>query len=282
MPIRPGRWFAAVAAAVALVLPLSVGAQEYRFSPVNQYGIKMTAEYWNPIIDYVSEKSGIKIVLKIGRTSAETTAMVLQQEVEFVFSNHLFSPEREKLGWKVTSRRDTPPIFAQIVVPGDSTIRELADLAGQEVAFPGAEALVAYKMTYAELLARKIDVRVVFAGNMDAAIVQAFSGKTRAVGANSQLIEGYAKRESKSYRVLWTSEPLHDLALNVSGKVPARDAAAVTRAFVEMANDPRGREIMVRASKLVGLPENTRFIASDGHEYATYRNFFKTAPLSLQ
>ena len=98
----------------------------------------------------------------------------------------------------------------------------------------------------------------------------------------AQLIEGYAKRESKSYRVLWTSEPLHDLALNVSGKVPARDAAAVTRAFVEMANDPRGREIMVRASKLVGLPENTRFIASDGHEYATYRNFFKTAPLSLQ
>ena len=27
----------------------------YRFSPVNQYGISLTAAYWNPIIAWVSE-----------------------------------------------------------------------------------------------------------------------------------------------------------------------------------------------------------------------------------
>ena len=45
----------------------------YRFSPVNQWDISKTAAYWNPIIEYVSEKSGIKLQLKIGRTSADTT-----------------------------------------------------------------------------------------------------------------------------------------------------------------------------------------------------------------
>jgi phosphonate transport system substrate-binding protein len=30
----------------------------YRFSPVNQYGINLTAAYWNPIISWVSEKAG--------------------------------------------------------------------------------------------------------------------------------------------------------------------------------------------------------------------------------
>ena len=64
----------------------------YRFSPVNQYDINLTAAYWNPIIQYVSETSGVKLALKIGRTSADTTAYVLTQEVEFSFSNHLFSP----------------------------------------------------------------------------------------------------------------------------------------------------------------------------------------------
>ena len=58
----------------------------YRFSPVNQYGINLTAAYWNPIIAWVSEKSGVKLQLKIGRTSADTTAYVLAQEVEFVFT----------------------------------------------------------------------------------------------------------------------------------------------------------------------------------------------------
>ena len=83
-------------------------APAYRFSPVNQYGINLTAAYWNPIIAYVSEKSGVKLQLKIGRTSADTTSYVLAQEVEFVFSNHLFSPEREALGWKVFGRRNAP------------------------------------------------------------------------------------------------------------------------------------------------------------------------------
>ena len=82
----------------------------YRFSPVNQWDINRTATYWNPIIQYVSEKSGIQLQLKIGRTSADTTSYVLAQEVEFVFSNHLFSPEREALGWNVFGRRNAPPL----------------------------------------------------------------------------------------------------------------------------------------------------------------------------
>ena len=80
-------------------------APVYSFSPVNQHDINLTAAYWNPIIAYVSEKSGIKLNLKIGRTSADTTSYVLAKEVEFVFTNHLFSPEREQLGWTVFGRR---------------------------------------------------------------------------------------------------------------------------------------------------------------------------------
>ena len=70
-------------AIVALLVLAAVGAcaQEvvYRFSPVNQYDINLTAAYWNPIITYVSEKSGVPLQLKIGRTSADTTAFVLAQ-----------------------------------------------------------------------------------------------------------------------------------------------------------------------------------------------------------
>ena len=171
-----------------------------RFSPVNQYGIELTAGYWNPIIEYVSGKSGVKLQLKIGRTSADTTAYVLANEVEFVFSNHLFSPERDKLGWKVFGRRDTPPLHSEIVVLADSPIQTLEQLAGQPVAFPGPEALIAYKFSYAHLLNRKIAVDVVFAGNMDAALVQLASGKVRAVGANSQLTDGWSRRENRPLR----------------------------------------------------------------------------------
>ncbi len=273
------------AAILAMGLSGSASAQEggvYRFSPVNQYGINLTAAYWNPIIAYVSEKSGVKLQLKIGRTSADTTAYVLAQEVEFVFSNHLFSPEREKLGWKVFGRRNAPPVNGQIIVPSDSPITNLKQLAGKAVSYAGPEALIGYKMPQAALMARGIDVQVVFGGNQDSALVQLFSGKVQATGGNAQLVAGYAKREGKSYRVLWSSDPVQDLALFAASKVPARDVSAVGNAFFGMSKDAKGREILHQASVQVGLTADVGFIASDGSEYVTERRFYQTAPASLR
>jgi len=122
------------------------------FSPVNQQSLQVSAGFWNPILAYVSAKSGVELNLKLGRTSADTTAHVLAQEVDFAFTNHLFSPERAKLGWRVFGRRDAPPIRAQIVTAADGSVKTLAELANQEVAFPGPEAFIAYKVPYAHLI----------------------------------------------------------------------------------------------------------------------------------
>lgn len=254
----------------------------YQFSPVNQYGIEITARYWNPIIEYVSSKSGVKLQLKIGRTSADTTAYVLANEVEFVFSNHLFSPERDHLGWKVFGRRDAPAIRSQIVVLADSPVQKLEQLANQPVGFPGPEATVSYKFSYAQLLGRGIPVEVVFGGNMDGAFAQLASGKVKASGTTSQLSEGWSKRENKALRVLWQSEPLHDLALMASKKVLDKDLQAVSRAFIDMARDPQGQKVLAQAAELVKLPPATAFVQSTAADYNAYREFYKTAPASLR
>ena len=270
------------AASCAPLRALAQSGTTYRFSPVNQYGIELTAKYWNPIIDHVSTKSGVKLELKIGRTSADTTAYVLANEVEFIFSNHMFSPEREQLGWRVLARRQSAPIQSQIVVLADSPIQKLEQLEGQAVAFPGPEATVAYKFSYAQLLRRNINVQVVFGGNMDGAFAQLASGKVAAAGTHSQLSDGWSKRENRKVRALWQSEPLHDLPLLASRKVPQADADAVVRAFVGMLNDPVGQKVLAAAGELVKLPPNTGFVASNGSEYAPYRQFFATAPAQLR
>ncbi|HRF30022.1 MAG TPA: phosphate/phosphite/phosphonate ABC transporter substrate-binding protein [Azonexus sp.] len=272
----------------ALLMPAWAAAQSatqsatYRFSPVNQWDIARTAAYWNPIIRYVSDKSGVRLELKIGRTSADTTAYVLAQEVEFVFSNHLFSPERDQLGWKVFGRRWTPPLQGQIAVPVDSPITRLEELKGQEVVFAGPEAFIGYKLPYAHLLSKNIDVKAVFAGNQNAAFAQLFAGKARAVGSNSALVDGYSVREGKKFRVLWTSEGFHDLALMASSKVPEQDVKAVASAFINMHRDPAGKAILVKASEEVGLDRQAYFLPATGGDYAAYRRFFQSVPAGLR
>ena len=254
----------------------------YRFSPVNQWDINKTAAYWNPIIKYVSDKSGVKLELKIGRTSADTTAYVLAREVEFVFSNHLFSPDREQLGWRVFGRRWTPPIHAQIAVPADSPITTLEELKGQEVVFAGPEAFIGYKVAYGQLLSRGIDVKTVFAGNQNAAFAQLFSGKAKAVGSNSALVDGYTAKEGKQFRSLWLSDGYHDLALMASSKVPEKDVKAIASAFIGMHREPAGKAILQKASAEVGLDPQAYFLPASTGDYAPYRKFYQSAPANLR
>lgn len=257
-------------------------APTYNFSPVNQYNLQVSASFWNPIIRYVSQKSGVRLNLKLGRTSADTTSYVLAREVDFAFTNHLFSPERARMGWTVFGRRNAPPVQAQIVVPADSPVRSLDQLAGAPVAFPGPEALVAYKVTYAQLLRKNIPVDVVFAGNMDAAFAQMFAGKVRAAGANSQLVQNYQGRERKAFRVLWSSAPFNDLALMASPRVPAAQVAAVAAAFFGMDKDPEGRRVLAAAGELVHAAVPLSFVAASDADYASYRAFYASAPLSVR
>lgn len=272
-----------LAAAVLGALSLAAAAQQpYRFSPVNQWDIAKTAAYWNPIIQYVSDKSGVPMQLKIGRTSADTTAFVLAQEVEFVFTNHLFSPERQKLGWKVFGRRVAPAVRGQIVVPADSPVTRLEQLRDQEVAFAGPEAFIGYKVPSAHLISLGIPVKNVFAGNQNAAFVQLFSGRANAVGSNSMLVEGYAAREKRAFRVLWQSDEFHDLALMASSKVPEPQVRAVASAFLGMHNDSVGRKVLESASREVSLTVNDHFIPASAADYRSYLTWFERAPVNLR
>jgi phosphonate transport system substrate-binding protein len=254
----------------------------YNFSPVNQYNLQVSASFWNPIMRYVSSKSGVRLNLKLGRTSADTTSFILAREVDFAFTNHLFSPDREKMGWTVFGRRDAPPVHAQIVVPADSPVRDIAQLAGSAVAFPGPEALIAYKVNYGQLLRQNIAVDVIFAGNQDAAFSQLFAGRVKAVGANSQLVQNYTGREGKQFRVLWSSAPFNDLALMASPRVPAAQVQAVARAFLGMRKDPEGRKILDAASELVHAPTPLAFVPASEADYAGYRAFYADAPAKLR
>ena len=63
---------AAVVLAAATLLPAGALAQEkksYYFNVLNQRSVALTAQYWNPILTYVSKKSGVPLELKLAKTA---------------------------------------------------------------------------------------------------------------------------------------------------------------------------------------------------------------------
>jgi phosphonate transport system substrate-binding protein len=264
------------AAAVALHSPGVAAQQAHSFNVLIQRSVALTAQYWNPILTHVSKKSGVPLELKLNKTAQEGNAIAERLGYDFLYTNHFFTPERDRLGYKVIARPAGPGIKSQIVVPEDSPIQTLLDLSGKDVAFVTPDGFTGYWLPYDALLRTKVKVNVVFTGNQEASFAQLRVNKVAAAGVNSSVMARYGRRESFAYRALWTSEVYQDLCIMASPKVPKDKVAAVRAALVDMVNDPEGRKVLEAGAELLKSTGELGFVAADDRDYDNYRRFYRT------
>ncbi len=265
-----------MAAAGALHSPEAAAQQTYSFYVLHQRTVSLTAQYWNPILTYVGHKSGVPLELKLAKTAQEGNAKAEAGAYDFLYTNHFFTPERDRLGYKVIARPAGPGIRSQIVVPVDSSIQSLQDLQGKEVAFVSRDGFTGYWLPFDALLRAKVDFKPVFTGNQEASSTQLRVNKVAAAGVNSSVMERYGRRESFEYRALWTSEIYQDLCIMANPKVPADKVAAVKATLIGMARDPEGRKVLEAGADLLKSDDDLGFVAADNRDYDNYRKFYRT------
>lgn len=248
--------------------------QAYSFNVLNQRTLALTAEYWNPILTYVSKKSGVPLELKLARNSHEGNAIGEKGGYDFMYTNHFFTPERDGI-FQVIARPAGAGLQAQIVVPSDSPIQSLRELEGKDVGFVSPDGFSGYFVPFDALLRAKVAVNVMYTGNQEASFAQLKVGKVAAAAVNSVVMERYAKREGFSYRVLWTSPAYPDLCIMAHKRLPADKVAAVRAALVGMEKDAEGRKVLEVAAAVIKASGALGFVAAEDREYDGYRTFFK-------
>jgi ABC-type phosphate/phosphonate transport system substrate-binding protein len=139
------KWVGAAVVTLLLLVPGTQSWSQGQLQPLS-FGViiwrspTLTAQFWNPILRYVSDKSGVPVQLKVAQTGPEHTAMVRRGELHFLYSNHNFIKENEESGYRVFARSKEDVGTGEIVVLKNSSIRTLAELEGQEVVFPSVPA----------------------------------------------------------------------------------------------------------------------------------------------
>ena len=264
-----------LAAALAMHAPGASAQRAYSINVLNQRSIALTAQYWNPILTYVGRKSGVPLELKLAKTAKEGNTIAEQGGYDFLYTNHFFTPERDRLGYKVIARLAGPGIRSQIVVPEDSPIRTLEDLNGKDVAFVSPDAFLGYWLPMDALIDAKVKVNIVYTGNQEASSAQLRIDKVAAAGLNGTVLARYARREVFQYRALWTSEIYQDLCIMANPKVPADKVAAVRAAFIDMVKDPEGRLILEAGAELLKSTGELGFVAAENRDYDNYRKFYR-------
>jgi len=271
------RYFAIISGLIlCTVLPAHAETAATRsFGVLNQRSIQLTAEYWNPILRYVSKKSGVSLELKMGKTAPDTSAMTGRGEFDYVYSNHIFTSTNSKVGYRIIARPMAEAIQGQIVVADDASIKDLHDLQGLEMGFPSASAFVGYAVPMNELLRLGIHVAPIFGGNQEGIMAQLKIGKVVAAGVNAKVMRQYAERENFKYRALWTSEDYLNLPISAHPRIDKAEVNAVRAAFARMADDPEGLAILQSSAAVIRQKPPYGFVPAQESDYASYRRFYK-------
>lgn len=267
-----------LALAVGLLFSIvSHAADTYSFGVLSQRSPVLTAEYWNPILDYVSKKTGSTLQLKITRTTPDSNAAIARGEYDFVYSNTLFTPVTSMSGYRVILRPREEAIKGQIVTLADSPIRQLADLNDLQVGFPSRAAFVGYAVPMDHLIRSGIAVKPVFGGNQEGIMGQLMAGKVIAAAVNDKVMRDFAAREGMRYRVLWESEPYNNLPIAVHPRVTGKIAEAVRDAFAGMNDDPEGSKVLQTSAAVIKQKPPYGFLPASQKDYQNYLDFYKHA-----
>jgi phosphonate transport system substrate-binding protein len=258
-----------------LLPPSAQAAESYSFGVLSQRSAVLTAQYWNPILDYIKRKSGVALELKIARTAPESNNATERGEYDFVYSNTIFQPKMAKANYQVILRPRDEAITGQIVTLNESPIKTLSDLNGKEVGFPSQAAFVGYAVPMDGLLRRGIRVTPVWGGNQEGIMGQLKAGRVIAAGVNNQVMKAFAARENLRYRVLWESRPFNNLPIAAHPRVSAATVKAIQNTFDNMDADAEGRQILDTAAKIIGQKPPYGFHSAKPADYSSYTDFYR-------
>jgi phosphonate transport system substrate-binding protein len=247
----------------------------YSFGPANQRSPSLTAQYWNPILEYVSRRSEVSLELQVAATGDRSSEATVNGHYDFVYNNHQFKPSAAAQGYSVILRPRAADIAGLIVTLADSPIKDLKDLAGKTVGFANPQAFAGYAVQMDHLMRQGITVVPVFGGSQQGIMAQLKSGHVLVAGVNGAVMQEFAERENLRYRVLWQSRPYPELAISVHPRVPVKIVEAVRKAFTGMADDAQGRQVLAASAQIVKQKPPYGFYPATQQDYQAYVDFYR-------
>ena len=164
---------------------------------------------------------------------------------------------------------------AAINVRIDAPFKSLADLKGRRFAFVDPASTSGYLFPYMMLLEAGVnperDLRTIFAGSHDAAVVAVYKKDVDASATHDNAIPDI-RRElpdvEQAVRILVRSSPIPNDGVAVRRGLPEDLAAKIQDAFVDLGKNPEGVRLLEALYNVVG------YAKSDGSEFEIIRKTY--------
>ena len=236
----------AIGFALLACVPWAVASE-----PVLSFGIPPQqsatelAKRWTPIMQYLSEKTGLPVQMKTAKDITTYQQMVMEGQYDIAFMSPISYIEANKAqGYRAMVKEKGAKSSALIVVHKDSQIKSLAQLHGQVVAFPSKTAFMATILPMKQLEEKKVAIHPQYVVSMDSVYRSVAKGLFLAGGGEGRTFGALDPEVKSQLRVLWQFKGLPSFPFFAHPRVAPATVAKLQQAMVEMGNDPQGQALL--------------------------------------
>ncbi len=251
-----------------------------RFGVIPRDNPRISFEKYQPLIDYLSEVTGLKIELTMKRTYEETIVALGSGEIDLALLSPLsYLEARARYGAVAVLRSVTEDGRAYyrsvIVTKEDSPVEKLSDLKGRSMAFASLMSTAGnlyprYMLAWAGLHLKDLSDYKNF-NYHDTVVKWVLRGRFDAGAVRQTVAEKYLPL---GLRIIARSEPIPTGPIVVGPRTPYRVVEKIKEALLRIKEAPSGREALKKAD-----PElRGGFIPASDSDYKGIRKLINDVP----
>lgn len=220
------------------------------FGVVPQAPPAQLAEKWEPLLTWLSARSGVPLRFETAKDIPSFEARLADSAYDLAFMNpYHYTVYHRRPGYEAFAHEADRQLQGVLVVARSSPLRRLADLDGHILAFPSPASFAATLLPLAAIENAGLHVSPQFVKSHLSVYLAVAAGLYPAGGGVVGTLEQAPGDVRARLQVMWTSAPFTPHAFASHPRVPKAELLLVRQAMVDAARDPVGRALF----KAVGM-----------------------------
>jgi phosphonate transport system substrate-binding protein len=215
------------------------------FAIVPQQSASKLAQLWGPIINQISEMSGVKIQFSTAPDipTFEKRLALGQYDIAYMNPYH-YVVFHDSMDYQVIAKASNKKIKGILVVAKDSNLFSLQDLKKSTLAFPAPASFAATILTQSALNEQQVDYTAKYVSSHDSVYRTVAKGIYPAGGGVVRTFKNIPNEISDKLRILWTTEGYTPHAIAMHPRVDELTKSKVQQAIIKLASTPEGSKLL--------------------------------------
>lgn len=203
------------------------------------------AKRWTPVLQYLSEKSGLTLQLKTAKDIPTYQQQVMEGQCDIAYmSPNSYVAANKASGYLAFVKEKGGKSNALIVARKGGAVRQMSQLSGQTMAFPSNTAFMATILPLKQLEEEKVAVNIQYVVSIDSVYRSVAKNLFVAGGGEGRTFGALAPEIREQLIVLWQSDDLPPFPFFAHPRVTAADMGKLQKAMIDMGQDADGQTLL--------------------------------------